>query len=133
MANAAPLAAGQEFGPLRLSLDPTTVKGYIAAVEDASALYQETPLVPPMAVVALGLQAVFQCISLPPGTVHLAQEHVSHRAVSLGEHLTCRGKVAQHSQRRDGAIAVLEFTLAGPDGKTVLEGRTTIMTPKKGQ
>ncbi|MEE9366403.1 MAG: hypothetical protein V3W44_06930, partial [Dehalococcoidales bacterium] len=68
------LKAGQEFPPAAFQVDSATVADYLKAVEEDNVIYQNTGLVPPMALAALALKALINTISMPPGTIHVSQE-----------------------------------------------------------
>ena len=107
------------------------VQAYTSAVEESSAVYRDTALVPPTAIAALGVRTILKELGLPPGTLHAAQEVSMSRAVAAGEELSCAAKVAQSSQRRGWQFVVVKFSLADREGKTVLDGRTTLMVPQQ--
>ena len=68
------LKTGQEFPPATFQVDSTIVADYLKAIEEDNVLYQDTGLVPPMAVAALALKALINAISMPPGTIHVSQD-----------------------------------------------------------
>lgn len=129
MATISDIAAGQELGEVRFQLDPSRVQGYIAAIEDRSELYHKSNLVPPTAVAALGVRAILEELALPPGTLHAAQELTMHRAIAVGEEVSCMARVAQSSKRQGWQFVVVEYTFADDGGRAVLDGRTTLMIP----
>ncbi len=132
MTSSSKIVAGQELGGTSFHLDPSMVQEYLSAVEDSSPLYREASLAPPTAIAALGIRAILGKLSLPPGTLHTAQELAMHRAVASGEEVTCAARVVQSSQRGDWTFAVVEFTIVDQGGEAVLDGRTTLMIQQKG-
>lgn len=122
------LTAGRVLAEVSFRLDASLVQQYLAVVEDRSALYQASHLVPPTALAALGIRALLEGLSLPSGSVHAAQELTMHRAVAIGEQVSCRARVAQNSRRREWQFIVLEFALV-EGGVPVLDGRSTLLVP----
>lgn len=123
------VVVGQALAEARFTLDASLVQEYLAVVGDRSEVYTNTDLVPSTALAALGVRTILGGLALPPGTIHLAQELTAHRAVASGQPLSCRARVVQRSQRRDGTFLVLEFTVSDGMDQPVLEGRTTLMVP----
>jgi acyl dehydratase len=89
------LKAGQEFPAAAFQVDSATASDYLKAVEEDSVIYQNTGLVPPMAVAALALKALINAISMPPGTIHVSQEFEFMAAVSTQDTLTSRATVSR--------------------------------------
>jgi hypothetical protein len=101
------------------------VRAYLAATGDTNAYGDEAP---PLAVAALGLNALQEQISLPEGSLHTGQE-VEHAAIArAGEALTLTGRIAQRSERQGYVITVIEFEVANASG-VAIRARTTIMAP----
>lgn len=127
------IAPGQEIGPIEVSLSPSLVSDYVAAVSNSNEAGGDTPrFVPAAGLAAFALGALLKSIGLPPGTMHLAQEFAAHKAVTIGETLACKGRIGQRSQRRDGVFWTVEFTLASAQGSPVMEGKATLLTPGEG-
>jgi len=119
------LPRGHEFQAATFTLSRDRVAAYLRAVGDANG-YGDS--VPPLAAVALGLNALQEAISLPEGSLHTGQE-VEHSALlRAGEPLTLSGRIAQRSERQGFVISVIEFEIAGAGGAAV-RARTTIMVP----
>ena len=127
------ITSGQDLGTAHFRLDSAVVGEYLAAVEERSALYQETDLVPPTAVAALGVRAILEQLAIPSGTLHLSQELSMHRAVTSGHEVTCRAHVAQSGQRQGWQFVVVEFSVSDGGGRAVLDGRTTLLVPQQSQ
>jgi hypothetical protein len=123
--NITKLPRGHEFASTKFQLSADRVRAYLDAIGDES---DYGGSVPPLAAVALGLDALQAEIALPEGSLHTGQEveHVS--VLSVGTPLGLTGRVAQRSERQGYAICVLEFEIAGPGGPGV-RARTTIMAP----
>jgi len=127
------LPAGYTFPADTLTLDPTTVRRYLAATDDDNALYWregEPRVVPPLAVAALSLRAIAAGVSLAPGSIHSAQDLTFHRAVAVGETLQARARVVTASKRRDFTALAIESTIgtASADGElAAVSGRMTLL------
>ena len=116
---------GHEFAPSKFDLSAARVRAYLDAVGDAND-YRGT--IPPLAAVALGLDALQQSIALPEGSLHTGQE-VEHEAVlRVDDPLTLTGRIAQRSERQGFVISVIEFEIAGSGG-IAIRARSTIMAP----
>jgi hypothetical protein len=114
-----------EFNPVTFAIGRDRVDGYLAAVGDASD-YGDS--VPPLAAVALALDALQAEVSLPEGSLHTGQEVEHTGALLVGEPLTMNAWVAQRSERQGFVIMVLGFEISSSDGVGV-QARTTIMAP----
>ena len=123
------IVAGQELDEVHFNLDASLVRDYLPVVEDRSDLYQDTDVVPPTAVAALGVRTLLGALALPPGAIHAAQELTTRRIATFGQRVCCRARVAQTSQRREGRFLVLEFTMTDEQGQVILESKTTLVVP----
>ncbi len=119
---------GHEFPAATFSLSADEVKAYLAAVGDAND-YGDT--VPPLAIVALGLNALQEQIALPEGSLHTGQEIEHNGLVRAAEVLTLTGRIAQRSKRQGFVISVIEFEVSAAAG-VAIRARTTIMAPGEG-
>lgn len=116
---------GHAFTPAAFTISLERTAAYLAAVGDAG---DYGDIVPPLAAVALALEALQSEISLPDGSLHTGQE-VEHLApLRTGEPLTMSGRVAQRSERQGFVISVIELEIAGPTGPSI-RARSTIMAP----
>lgn len=116
---------GHEFPAAAFSLTAEQVRAYLAAVGDTND-YGDT--VPPLAAVALGLNALQERIALPEGSLHTGQE-VEHSApVRAGAALRLTGRIAQRSERLGFVISVIEFEISASTS-VAIRARTTIMAP----
>ena len=119
---------GHEFPSSAFSLTGEQVRAYLASTGDGND-YGGT--VPPLAAVALGLDALQEQIALPEGSLHTGQE-VDHAAVVLaGEALTLTARIVQRSERQGFVISVIEFEVSAVGGLAI-RARTTIMAPGGG-
>lgn len=123
------LQPGHRFPPVTFSLDEAGVLAYLDAVGDASAAYLELGLAPPLAVAARALASLLDEIELPPGSIHRRQDIESSGGVAIGAELTLDASIAGRSERGEGVFTEIAFE-ARSDGRTVLEGATTVIVPK---
>ena len=106
-------------------VSPEASEAYLAAVEDASALYRECGLVPPMALVALALAATIRSLGLPAGTVHTGQEVDFCKLVTVGAPLRCSATVDQNVVR--SGLRLLRVLLeVNSEGETVVRALTSL-------
>ena len=116
---------GHEFTPATFTVSRERIAAYLAAIGDAGD-YGDT--VPPLAAVALALEALQFEISLPDGSLHAGQEVEHLVPLRADEPLSMSGRVAQRSERQGFVISVIELDIAGPRGPAV-RARATIMAP----
>ncbi|TAK65753.1 MAG: hypothetical protein EPO22_04455 [Dehalococcoidia bacterium] len=116
---------GHEFPPASFSVSAGRVAAYLRAIGDEGAYGGS---VPPLAAVALGLEALQGQISLPEGSLHTGQEVQQLGVARADEELSMTARIAQRSERQGFVISVIEFEIAGGAG-TAVRARTTIMAP----
>ena len=121
-------APGEEFSLGRWVVDHGGQDAYLSAVGDASTVYRELGVAPPMAVAARVLSALLKELALPPGTIHAAQE-LGCGLVKLGEEVSCSAKLSRPLQRGDWRFISADFSVRGSDGETLLEGKATVLVP----
>ena len=119
------LPRGHEFPASTFTLSQDDVDAYLRATGDRG---DYNGAVPPLAAVALGLNALQDHLSLPEGSLHTGQEVEHERAMTAGEALRLTGRVAQRSERQGFVISVIEFEIAAAAG-IAIRARTTIMAP----
>ena len=119
------LRRGHEFLAASFSLSAEAVAAYLRATGDRG---DYGDAVPPLAVVALGLNALQSQISLPEGSLHTGQEVEHERPARAGDELTLTGRIAQRSERQGFVISVIEFEVSSIAG-VIARARTTIMAP----
>ena len=119
------LPRGYEFPSASFAVDAERVRAYLSAVGDTND-YGGT--VPPLAVAALGLNALQEHIALPEGSLHTGQEVEHTGSARAGEALTLTGRIAQRSERQGFVISVVEFEVA-TIARVAVRARTTIMAP----
>jgi len=123
------LREGQEFPPASFQLDAATVADYLKAVEEDNVIYENSGLVPPMAVAALSLKALINAISMPPGTIHVSQEFEFIDAVSTQDTLTSLARVGRVQERGKLHLITIETSVLNQQNKAVLAGKTGFILP----
>src|SRR3990170_7520595 len=117
----ATLPRGHRFSAVSFRLSAADVRRYLEAVEDSSPAYFDSEgrlaWTPPLAAAALTLRSILEQASLPPGSLHVAQEVEFRRPIPVDSELTASAAVAQRSEMRGMAVAVIEFdvSLAGEE------------------
>ena len=122
-------APGEEFSLGRWVVDLKGQEAYLGAVGDVATVYQELGAAPPMALAAQVLGALLSELSLPPGTIHAAQELSCGRLVKLGQEVSCSARLSRPLQRGNWRFISADFSVRGSDGETLLEGKTTVLVP----
>ena len=125
------LEVGYEFPPSNYKLDDSTISTYLKAVEDTSRLYQDTKLVPPMAIAAYAMAALSQGISLPPGTIHVSQELEFIDTVSVNDSLVSHAKVSRKQERGKLHLLTVDLNVFNQNQQAVLAGKTTFILPEQ--
>ncbi|MEE8414623.1 MAG: MaoC family dehydratase N-terminal domain-containing protein [Dehalococcoidales bacterium] len=123
------IEAGYEFPPGNYKLDASTVSIFLKAVEDTSPLYQDTGLVPPMAVAASAMATLSRTISLPPGSIHISQELEFIDMVSLDDSLTSYARISRTQRRGKLHLLTVDIDVRNQHRKTVLTGKTSFILP----
>lgn len=123
------LEVGYNFPPSSYKLDHSIVSTYLKAVEDASSLYQDTNLVPPMAVAAYTMKALSEGISLPLGTIHVSQELEFIATVSISDSLTSYARVTRQQTRGKLHLLTIKLNVFNQNQKAVLAGETSFILP----
>ena len=126
----ADLVPGYEFPSSKYKMDASAVATYLRAVEETSSLYQNTGLVPPMAVAAYAMAALAKDISLPPGTIHVSQELEFWDTVSIKDTLTSQAKVSRKQNRGKFNLLAVDINVFNQRQKTVLSGKTRFILPE---
>lgn len=125
------LEADYEFPPSRYKLDYSSVAAYLKAVEDTSSLYQDTELVPPMAIAAYAIAALSENISLPSGTIHVSQELEFIDTVGINDTLTSYARVSRQQSRGKFHLLSINFNVFNQRQKAVLAGKTSFILPEQ--
>jgi len=124
------MEVGYEFPPASYKLDASMVSTYLKAVEETSRLYQDTELVPPMAIAAYAMAALSQGISLPPGTIHVNQELEFLDTVSVRDTITCQAKVSRKQNRGRLHLMTIDLDVFNQNQKKVLAGKVGFVLPE---
>ena len=124
------LEAGFEFPPSSYKLDSTMVATYLKAVEETSELYQDTSLVPPMAIAAHAMAALSEGICLPPGTIHVSQEFEFLDTASIDDTFTSYARVGKKQSRGKFNLLVVDLNVTDQALKAVLTGKTSFILPE---
>jgi acyl dehydratase len=120
------LVAGYEFPPVSYQLTYSIVDGYQKAVESGSLI---TGLVPPLAVAAYALKAMYTSFLFPPGSIHAAQEFEFRKPVAVGSQINYQAKVVQIIERTGMIMVVIELNASDENNDVVLRGKTTVVLP----
>ena len=123
------LKAGQKLPPAAFQIDSKTVADYLKAVEEDNAIYENTGLVPPMAVAALALKSLIGAISMPPGTIHVSQEFEFIDTVNTQDTLTSRAGVNKIQERGKLHLISVDINVSNQEQKPVLAGKTSFILP----
>lgn len=128
---------------MRLDLDrPTTVRlgpwvtgadgvrEYLRAVQCAAQMYENAGIVPPTAIAARALREFFVSGSLPPGTIHAAQDLESVRPVTPAEELDCLVTLTPTAHGEQWETITADFAVRDRRGNAVLKGKTVVLVPK---
>ena len=123
------LEDGQEFPSAAFQVDTMTVADYLKAVEEDNGLYENTGLVPPMAVAAMSLKALINAISMPPGTIHVSQEFEFIATVKTEDTLTSHARVSRVQERGKLHLITVDTSVLNQENKPVLMGKTGFILP----
>ena len=123
------LKAGQELPPTTFQVDSATVADYLKAAGEDNVLYQDTGLVPPMAVAALALKSLINAISMPPGTIHVSQEFEFIDTVSTQDVLTGHATVSRIQERGKLHLMTVDISVVNQKNRPVLAGKTGFILP----
>ncbi len=124
------LKVGDEFPPSTYKLDSSMVAAYLKAVEETSHLYQDTGLVPPMAIAAYAMATLSESICLPPGAIHVSQELEFVGTVSIKDTITSYAKVSRKQTRGKFHFLTIDLNAYNQRQKAVLAGKTSFILPE---
>ena len=124
------LEAGSEFPPSSYKLDSKMIATYLKAIEETSELYQDTGLVPPMAIAAHAMASLSEGMCLPPGTIHVSQEFEFLDTASIDDTFTSYARVGKKQSRGKFHLLVVELNVTDQDMKKVLTGKTSFILPE---
>jgi acyl dehydratase len=123
------LATGYQFAPSSFRLDSQRVRAYLKAVEDHNSVYAEQQIVPPMAIAALAMAAMFSGLDLPPGAIHVSQSLEFVGLVRVGEELTSYARVSRKTERGKFHLLTIGIDVLNKNKVTVLSGETSFILP----
>lgn len=124
-------SAGDTFEPISITIDAERARAYRAAAGDSLAIYEESGIVPPLAVAAFALGALLEAVNLPPGSLHGSESVEMKGAVPMGGTIECRARLAQRSQRQGWIASALQSDIYH-EGRLVLSTRATVLSPAGG-
>jgi len=124
------LETGFEFPASSYKLDSTMIATYLKAVDETSGLYQDTGLVPPMAIAAHAMASLSEGICLPPGTIHVSQEFEFLDTASIDDTFTSYARVGKKQSRGKFHLLVVDLNVTNQDLKAVLAGKTSFILPE---
>lgn len=105
------------------------VKQYLDAVGDASPVYPQAGLVPPLALAAYALGALLQKLVLPPSTIHSLQGLETHQPVQFGDKITGIARLGSPKVRGGYGFITISYTLHDGADQKVLTGKSTVLVP----
>ncbi len=126
----AQLETGYEFRPASYRLDAQMVAAYLRAVDETSRLYQDSELVPPMAIAALAMASLLESISLPGGAIHVSQEIEFIDSVRIKDTITCHASVSRKQERGKLHLMTIDLDVFNQKQKAVLSGKTSFILPQ---
>ncbi|MFC1988831.1 MaoC family dehydratase N-terminal domain-containing protein [Chloroflexota bacterium] len=129
--NYSQIEAGYEFPPGDYTLDTATISTFLKAVENASPLYQDTGLVPPMAVAASAMAMLARTISMPPGSIHVSQKLEFIDTVSVDDNLTSYATISRTQRRSKLHLLTVDFNVRNQHRQTVLIGIISFILPRE--
>jgi hypothetical protein len=126
------LEAGFEFPTTSYSVDASAVAAYLEAVDEPDDLYREGGLVPPMAIVARAMAALFEAVTFPDGAVHVSQSVRFLGTAGAGDSLTGGARVDNVKRRGRLHLVSIELSADLADGRPVLTAKTDFVLPPEG-
>jgi hypothetical protein len=118
------LVSGYEFPSTSYELTSSLISKYLKAVDSSG-----NEFVPPLAIAAYAMAAMAGSLSLPPGSIHAAQEFEFFKLVPIGATIDCQAKVARKLTRGELHMLVLELNVFDQDREKVQSGKATIVLP----
>ena len=124
------LEAGYEFPTVYYTLDRSTIDSYLKAVEETSALYNETDLVPPTAVAALAMAALSEGAKFPDGAIHVSQKLNFKNTMHTGDVISCRSRISRSLKRAGMHLITVELLASDDHEHEVLSGEIAFIAPQ---
>jgi len=125
------LEVGYRLPPSSYKLDASIISNYLKAVGDTNHLYQDTKLVPPLAIAAHAMAALAKVIYLPPGTIHLSQEFEFIDAASINDSFISWAEVSRKQSRGKFHLLAIDLNVFNQNQKPVLSGKCTFILPEQ--
>lgn len=122
------LPVGYQFPSITYELTESLITKYLDAVGEQRDFLKER-VVPPLAIAACAMTALSESFTVPPGSIHAAQDLEFRRSVPLGERVSCSGKIANRLERGRLNLISIEINAANRNGESVLTGKATIAVP----
>ena len=123
------LEVGHEFPPVSYLLEKEMVENFLGAVEEDNSLYRDSELVPPMALAARAMAALAECVSPPPGSIHISQEAEFLATVNSGETNTCIARIVRKQERGKLRILVVGLDVFNQNKEKIATAKTNFMLP----
>ncbi|MEJ2740872.1 MAG: MaoC family dehydratase N-terminal domain-containing protein [Dehalococcoidia bacterium] len=124
------LEAGHEFPTVQYTLDKSTVRAYLEAVEETSDLYKNTDLVPPTAIAALAMAALAEGTHFPPGCIHTSQKLEFKHCTHIGDIIQCHSRIGQSRKRAGMHFITVAFFVEDLNKQELLNGETVFIAPQ---
>jgi len=124
----AEIEKGHEFPPAEFELTAEWVGQYISAVRDESVRALGPSVVPPMAVATLCIRTLLEQSTLPPGSIHAAQELEFERSVRIGDVLSAAARIVSRGERAGWVLLGVSLE-ATAGGARVMHGRAMLTFP----
>ena len=125
------LEVGYQFPPSSYKLDSSIVATYLKAIEETGSLYQDSELVPPMAVAAYAMAVLSESISLPPGTIHVSQEFEFIDTVTTKDTVTSYATVNRRQDRGRLHLLTVDLNVFNQDRQKIAAGKTGFVLPEQ--
>ena len=105
----------------------SAVRAYLHAVGDTNQVYENSRLVPPLALAAHTLGALLEKLALPPGTIHSLQEVETVKPTPWGTKVHASAIVDPPRRRGQMQFITASFTIADSAGDELIKGKTTVL------
>lgn len=123
------LQPGYESPPATYRIDASTLEAFLSVVGEESSIYDNSNLVPPMAVIAFAMAALFESMSLPRGSIHVSQEMEFVNIVRTGDAITSSARVIRNHKKGSMHLLTIELKALDSTERPVLTGKTTFVLP----
>ena len=126
------LNQGYEFPRAVYQIDSTMFVDYLGVVGETNKVYQDTGVVPPMAVAAFAMAQLSEKLSFPAGAIHVSQGFQFHRLASAQDSFTSCARVSQKHGRGRMQLMTIAIDVYNQRKDRVLSGETTFILPIPG-